>query len=1455
MRVSPRTACLRVAALVFFLLVPAAFHGQAPAQSSTQSSAPKPRIVDKIDDNRLVTLTGNTHPSANAHNDQGPVDPALRMTDLILVLSRGKEQQAAFDAFVASQYDPTSAEFHHWLPPAEVGQRFGPAPADIATISAWLAGHGFSVDAVSKDQMNIRFSGTAAEVESAFHTSIHNLTVNGENHIANMTDPRIPAALAPVVLGIKALHSFIPRPVHRLGGKARFNPHTGAWQRIATPDSLAPANLSPGSDSAPQAMPDLKAAPQFGITVGSGSSAYTVEDVAPYDFATIYNMLPLWTNNIDGTGQTIAIAGTSDINVQDVATFRSTFGLPAGTPPRTIVANGVDPGLCVGSTGVCTIGDQIENSLDVEWSGAVAKGADVVLVVSGPTSPSTDTVYSSAQYVIDNLTARILNVSYGACELDEGTSGNAAYNALWETAATEGIAVFVAAGDSGSASCDQGVATSLPYGAQFGTTVSGLSSTPYNTSVGGTDFNWGTTASNYWTTTNNPTTGASARNYVPEVPWNDTCTNPVILSILQTYAANLTKAGYSATSPTDAESACNFVNQWYKTIQNTSNGQVDLSFLIDTVGGSGGASNCTISNGQTLTSCTGGYPKPTWQAGVTGIPADNKRDLPDVSFFASNGFLGSAYLICVSANGSCVTSTSLSTEPTAQEVGGTSVASPAMAGVMALINQKTAAVQGSPNAELYRLAARQTYSACRAESVAISSSCYFNDIDTGTNAMACNSGSQDCTVNVSGDTYGVLSGYSATTGFDNATGLGSLNIANVVNAWTSPLGSATAAVAVTLSHTSVTLAQSLTVTVTVSGSSGTPTGTVAVTAAGYTASAATLAGGAYTFTIPAGSLTVGSDTLNVSYSGDSNYALASQTATVNVTKLNPTATLTASPTTVGANTTVALTVSITGAGASPTGTVSFSGGGAAISSCSLVGGACSSTIAANALSNGSDPITASYSGDTNYNAATATATVTVNILHPTITLTPSATSLTTVNSVQLKVTLTGTGATPTGTVMLSGLYLGATQSGTLASGTYTFTVAAGTLAGGSDTLIVSYNGDTTYGPNSGSTTLTVTKANATIAVTPGAASVATNASLPVSVTVTSSGGGTPTGSVTLSAGSYSTYGFLASGAYTFTIPAGVLAAGTDTLSASYVGDSFYNSANQSASVSVTQFTKIPATLTVTPASSTVSGASNFNVAFAATGSDGTPTGTATVAVGSYTLPPANLVGGQASFSFPAGSLSPGSQTITASYSGDPTYLSGTATSSVTVTPGSYSLSATAVAALNPGTTAVSTITVLTTSDYQGVVTLSCALTSSPSGAINQPSCSPVNGSVTINSSAPGATATVTVTTTGPTVATLPDRKPIGKGTRGSAIVGGVFLAMLALLGIPARRRSWRSLLGVCALFAALVGGVASCGGSSSSGGGTGSGGTTAGSYTFTVTGTGNPAVTPAPTTTFTVTVN
>jgi len=1219
-----------------------------PALSQGQGVAPTVRIVNRIDESQLVTLRGNTHPFANSKHDQGKVADNLPMTDLILVLSRDPAQQAAFDAYVAGEYDQNSPNYHQWLTPDQVGEQFGPSQADIQTITNWLTGHGFTVAQVTKDRMSIRFSGTAAQVESTFHTEIHNLVVKGVAHIGNMSDPQIPAALAPVVVGVKALHNFFPRPAHHMGQTVQRDAQSGKWVRRAPIDAVSSTNtasarppLSPVPASKPlsTASPS-RVNPQFGISV-SGSSPYLVEDVDPWDFATIYNILPLWneTTPIDGTGQTIAIAGTSDIDVgqtgetgangnNDVLTFRTYFGLPTGNAantPKRISGNSQPLTVCTDTTGnvpyptnPCGIDDLIENSLDVEWSGSIAKNAQIVLVASYPASATDDNLYDSESYIVDNLTARIMNVSYGECELSNGTAGNVQYYNLWEQAAAEGISVFVAAGDSGSAACDDGYTW-----AASGLTVSGLASTPWNTAVGGTDFNWCNidtadgsantecTAPPYWSSTPITSQGStvavtSALGYVPEVPWNESCANPLALKWVQD-AANYFY-GYSSSQISNPEQSCNFLLD-YDFYGNAYEGYGLLAYypyityLLSTVGGSGGASNCVVgtpvinettgeisgctagatSTGVTTNPDTGasqasltlvnnGWPKPTWQTGVTGIPSDGVRDIPDVSFFASDGYVSSsAYLICVSQanSGSAPCTYSSYTEPFYQEVGGTSVATPAMAGVMALINQKTGVTQGFANPELYSLAAKQSlngYSACSAESVtAGSSTCMFNDIDAGpnstayTNAVPCDAADKtpNCTASYSTLGYsdsqyglGILTGYSAGTGFDLATGLGSLNIANVVNSWVSNVGSGATTITVTPTPNPVSLGTALSVLVTVGSSpSGktTPSGSVTLSGGGYTSSTETLVSGgtdttsSYTFTVPAGALAGGADTLTVNYTGDANYAPNSQTAGVTVNKLTPSVSATPTPVSIQSNQQVVITGTVTGSGATPTGTVTVSYGTTYTSTAATLNssGQYSVTITPNSLAGGTpsqnDTLNVQYSGDANYNPGSTTTSVAVKffqVLTPTMTVTPTVSTLNSGSALLVTVSLTcntppnSTGsctgvALPTGTVTLYGGGFdtqASPASATLSNGTATFNIPANTLNTNpnpalslSDTLTATYNGDANYAQVSKTASVSVYESVYALAgtnlssVTPGTA-----ASTTVAVSSTSNYTGTVT---------------------------------------------------------------------------------------------------------------------------------------------------------------------------------------------------------------------------------------------------------------------------------------------------------------------------------------------------------
>lgn len=424
------------------------------------SAQPRDRITSFIDEEQRVALRGNLHPLANARYDVGMVAADYPMERMILTLLPDSSQGQTLDEFVSSLYNAESPSYHQWLTPSEYAERFGASNSDVTQIVDWLRSHGFESIDVSIGRQAIVFSGTAAQVRAAFHTSIHAYNVAGEIHHANAQEPEIPLALAQVVGGVVSLHDFRSSVMHRPVGKI---------------------------------------APQF----TSGGSHY----LAPPDFATIYDLGPAYQQSINGSGQSVAIVARSNIRLTDVAQFRSSFGLPANSPQ--IILNGPDPG-------IWDANEETEADLDAEWSGAVAKNATIKFVVSKSTN-TTDGVDLSAQYIVDNNLAPVMSTSFGLCEAWLGAAGNTFLNNLWEQAAVQGITVFVSSGDNGAAGCD----SSSESSAVEGLAVNGLCSTPYSVCVGGNEFNDTANPALYWSASNASGTQGSALSYIPEVVWNE----------------------------------------------------------------------------------------------------------------------------------------------------------------------------------------------------------------------------------------------------------------------------------------------------------------------------------------------------------------------------------------------------------------------------------------------------------------------------------------------------------------------------------------------------------------------------------------------------------------------------------------------------------------------------------------------------------------------------------------------------------------------------------------------------------------------------------------------------------------------------------------------------------------------------------------------------------------------
>ena len=474
----------------------------------------------------------------------------------------------------------------------------------------------------------------------------------------------------------------------------------------------------------------------------------------------------------------------------------------------------------------------VEPYLDVEIAAALAPGAKIHYYAA-------QNLDASIERALTDNAVDIFSFSYGECEKGNTTSGNALINSYWEQAATQGISVTVGSGDSGSAGCDPFEASdgSETPQAMDGFAVNGFASSPYDIAVGGTDFDQlNQNFSGYAAASGTAKTFyRRALKYIPETTWNDSTQYNNDLAQNQPLGA----VGLSPDPP-------------------------------NIIAGGGGPSNCSTMSATTGT-CVSGYSKPVWQRGV-GVPADGVRDLPDVAMMAGNGFYGATWLVCdVTEDCTVQSDGSFSFEG----YGGTSAAAPAFAGILALVEQSSGGRLGQAAKQIYDL-----YNGSHAPAI-------FHDVTQGNNSVSCTQGSPNCAKDTAG--YFFESGYNAAAGYDLAAGLGSVDAAQLINYWSTATSGATSTVTVTPTPASITVVQSLSVTVTVAGSGNlaVPSGAVTLSGGGYTSSAENLSNGTYTFTIPPNSLSVGTDTLTVTYSGDTNYSSSTGTTTVVVTAVAP----------------------------------------------------------------------------------------------------------------------------------------------------------------------------------------------------------------------------------------------------------------------------------------------------------------------------------------------------------------------------------------------------------------------------------------------------------------------------------------------------------------------------------------------------------------------------------------
>jgi hypothetical protein len=1238
-----------------------------PAFSRAQTAPPRPALITQpIEESKLTILRGNTYPLALAKYDRGAAPASLPMQRMLLVLKRSPELEASLGTLLDQQQDKSSPNYHAWLTPEQFGQQFGPADADIQAITSWLQLQGFQVAKVSNGRTVIEFSGTAAQVHSAFHTDIHKYSVNGADHWANASDPQIPTALVPAVAGILTLHNFPRHPMNEVVGTFKHTKGTNALTPVGTLFTL----------------------PNFIQNI-------TFYGVGPYDFATIYNVSPLWnaTPAINGTGQTIAIVGETDVDFADLQKFRALFGITSNDP--TMIVDGPDPGLQP---------DEIESDLDLQWSSAVAPGAAIKFVVAA-TTDTTLGVDLAAQYIVDHNVAPIVSESYGICEAALGTAGNQFFNQLWQQAAAQGMSVFLSSGDSGSAGCDR------DSPAQFGLQVSGFASTPYTTAVGGTDFNDLNNFTPYWNLTNDAHE-ASAKSYIPEMTWNDSCTNAEWSTV---------------TGSTNAETNCN-------------NGR--LFAAVVATGGSGGKSSCTTGSGVDIISCTGGYPKPSWQAG-TGVPNDGKRDIPDVSLFASNGFNGNFYIIC-SKNVTGSYCDPNDPNNTVVGIGGTSASTPAFAGIMAMINQKTNSRQGNANYTLYRLFAQQPATGCNSSTPPVST-CVFNDVTSGTIAMPCLTGSTpDCQTSVKSDQFGILNGYPTTTGYDLATGLGTVNAANLVNAWTTTAaGSKGSTTTLSMTPTPLTITHGATANLNVTvapapSGTGTPTGEVAlISSTGFGVASFLLTNGTVAGTT--GDLPGGSYTVTAHYPGDATFSASDSTPPISVVVSPEPSTTTVKALTADANGNpipftsgpyggfVYIRADVVGQSGNgiATGTVTIKDNGTPITGSPFALNSQGNTATPSGVftfSGGQHTVTATYSGDSSFTAGPAAST--------TFTITPAPTTVTmpplpTIN-------LFGTSAALSATV--SG-----TSCGNPATGTVTFFSGATQIATGPVQTVVDPN---------------------TCILTGGA--IANSSTLPL---------------------------------------------GNNSITAKYNGDNNYSS---SVSSPVTTDVAIPIQLVLGTSATTIVQFQSATFTATLTPQQAGPTVAGSVQFSSNLMTnplcTVTVTGGQAQCTTTA--LPAGSQTISASFMGDPNYVPTQRTTNITVTPGpdfSIAASPTSITIAKPGQTGSTSLMLSAMNGLSGTFNLVPQCVNLPS----ESTCAVSPASVTFSSTMTTTSVMLTVSTT------AASSVPASRGVKppnsqpGTIFVIGL-LALLSLLGLRRGPRRIQVAFTVVTFAALLT--FAACGG-------------------------------------------
>jgi hypothetical protein len=1424
-------------------------------------SAVQPRITHAINESSLVTLRGNTHPLAQSKFDLGPAPLAMPASRLILVLARSTEQEAALKTYLQSVQDANSPNFQKFLTPEAFGNSFGVSDADLQTIQNWLTGHGFTVNKVANGRMAIEFSGTVGQVQEAFHTSIHSYRVDGKQQWANATDPQIPSALSPVITGLSSLNSFKPKAQYIRGpsGAVDTQKHT-----------ITPT-----------------------YTNGDATNGYYIY-VGPADAATIYNTPTSLNANLSyttytGSGVTIGIAGDSNIDITQNANYRSTFGLDAN--PTTVVVDGADPGEngdaieayldTEVSGGIAPAANVIlYTAADTTYQAGLFLGiqralddnqVDILSVSFGQCESSLGT--SANQFIQDlweQAAAQGISVTVSAG--DGGSAGCDNFDT--EEVANQGLAV------SGYASTPYNIAVGgtdydilLNRFTTYVDTTNTLANhrsalkyipeEPWNDSTyPNTDIAANKPLSAYGATNNIvagsggisslypvPTwqSGVATGNYrnIPDVSFlagngfygamwglctdldTDYYGDPITDCASPTTGNNFNLTGVGGTSASAPAFAgmLALLKQKVGTRLGQANyvlynlAQSDYSTVFHDITTGDISVNCYYGS-------SGCKPNALGYDFMTGYDAGTGYDLAsgwgsvDVSALASNW---------ASASFAKTTST--------LQLNGATSALKITHGASVAVSASVTSSSGTPTGDIALVDSISP--ATQPNSQGITSFTLSGGAVSGTTTFL-PGGSYNVSAHYGGNTTDAQSDSNAipvtvaaessstnltVTAYDPSTGNPSTipyyGFVFVLDA--QPYGNSASA----------------------TNPNGEATGTITFKSGTSTLGTATLSSEG-TAELQSVAIPGGSNSLTAVYPGDASF-LANTSAPYAI-KVIPSVTALTVPTysfSYDNEVTFGVYLSANSAGAAPSGTVNFMNGSTSLGSTQLVGTASSNYMPASGTASfttaplmpGTYNVTAVYSGDGNYAGSTSAAnSFVIGKLFTYVEETTSSSILQTNQSLQVTVTPDPVPGlpVPTGSVTLS--YGNVTTAAVnLVSGTATITIPANALPGGFYPITANYSGDTVFLANSNQSYVTVNPAgtiNPTVTVIAPTAKV----TYPISITVSvsgSKGDPTATGFVTLTSTDPSAYTvtptqLLTNGSATFSFTIGQNGI-QSTLTASYQGDSNYTVGSGTGTVT----TLMDPTISFSPSDPRTAINQPLNTTVSVSGPTGyaTATGTVTLSSGSYTSSAVKLSGGSASFTIPANSFNLDYNLLVASYSGDSNFALGNNSVSVYVDPAvvpGLTISGTAVI-VTPGATTgnTSTITVTPTNGFTGPVNLGCSI--SPIAANYPATCSFSPASVAISGTS-AATSTLTVTTTAASSSALTHPKLPGEPWYAA---GGATLACLLLFGIPARRRSWRALLGMLALLALLSGGFLACGGGSSGGGG--STGTTPGNYSITVT--------------------